>query len=75
MAVALGFDKTKTPPPVWQWGLIKLKNESEPDRRAAKQRGKQQSKGQIAIHWGKDNGRGWGRQIFLSGEFFTTDGH
>jgi len=27
--------KTKTPPPVWQWGSTNLVNESEPDRRAA----------------------------------------
>jgi hypothetical protein len=30
--------KTKNPTAVWQWGSENLVNESEPDRRAAKQR-------------------------------------
>jgi len=42
--------KNKNPTAVWQWGLINLVNESEPDRRAAKQRVKQQIQIQIAIH-------------------------
>jgi hypothetical protein len=37
MAAALLFGKTKTPPPVWQWGSINLWDESEPDCRAAQQ--------------------------------------
>jgi len=44
-----GLAKQKTPPPVWQWGLLKLLNKSEPDRRAAQpQRVQQQI--QMAIH-------------------------
>jgi hypothetical protein len=52
VAAALPFGKTKTPPPVWQWGSIKLINESEPNRRAAQQqqRVQQQVQIQIAIH-------------------------
>jgi hypothetical protein len=51
VAAALRFGKTKTPPPVWQWGSIKLVNESEPDRRAAQQqRVQQQVQIQMAIH-------------------------
>jgi hypothetical protein len=50
MAAAARFDKTKTPPPVWQWGSINLVNESEPDRRAAKQRVQQQVQFQITVH-------------------------
>jgi hypothetical protein len=53
MAAASHFDKTKTPPPVWQWGSINLVNESEPDRHAAKQQRVVQQQVQIAIHVGK----------------------
>jgi hypothetical protein len=35
MAVASQFGKTKTPPPVWQWGSTNLINKSEPNRRAS----------------------------------------
>jgi hypothetical protein len=50
MAAASLFSKTKTPPPVWQWGSRNLVK-SEPDRRAAKQRvRKQHVQIQIAIH-------------------------
>jgi hypothetical protein len=42
--------KTKTPPPLWQWGSQNLVIRSEPDCRAAQQQrlGKQQA--QVAIH-------------------------
>jgi hypothetical protein len=43
VVAALLFGKTKTPPPVWQWGSIKLVNESEPNRRAAQPQRVQQS--------------------------------
>jgi len=43
--------KNKNPTAGWQWGPIKLVNQSEPDRRAAQQqRVQQQIQIQIAIH-------------------------
>jgi len=45
--------KYKNPTAVGQWGSLNLVNESEPDRRAAKQRVQQQVQIQIAIHAGK----------------------
>jgi hypothetical protein len=51
LSVFIRGKKQKTPPPVGQWGLIKLVNESEPDRRAAQpQRVQQQIQIQMAIH-------------------------
>jgi hypothetical protein len=53
MAAVSLFGKTKTPPPVGQWGSRNLV-QSEPNRRAAKQRvRKQQVQIQWAIHGGK----------------------
>jgi hypothetical protein len=68
VAVAFPFGKTKTPPPIWQWGSINLVIESEPDRRAGKQqRVQQQVQIQIANHGGNVAKRRKIVKFFLSG--------
>jgi hypothetical protein len=43
--------KTRTPPPVWQWGSGNFRTQSEPDRHATQQqRVQQKAQIQIAIH-------------------------
>jgi hypothetical protein len=77
VAAALRFGKTKTPPPVWQWGLIKLLNESEPDRNAAQpQRVQQQIQIQMAIHGHKiHTPPRWVKLIFTLASAQPSPGH
>jgi hypothetical protein len=42
--------KTKTPPPVRQWGSLNLWHESEPDRRAAQQQRVRKQQVQVHVH-------------------------
>jgi hypothetical protein len=66
LAAASRFGKTKTPPPFGGGVLEILCQQSEPDRRAAKQRVKHQVQIQIAIHSVKIAGAPARVKLFLA---------